>query len=202
MPSGIYPRTAKRGGWKLSKETRLLISLRGKGRKHTKESIEKMRLSKLGKKHSPETIKKISESHKGKISNRKGKKASLETRKKMSEAFRGERSSLWRGGVSTINNKVRASLQYRVWRNAVFARDNYRCVWCGLKSNVKRNEKGKLIILNADHIKQFAYYSELRFDVNNGRTLCQTCHITTNNYGNKGRKKAIDYVALKKRYEN
>lgn len=35
------------------------------GKKHTKESIEKMRLSKIGKKHTEETKKKLSEVHKG-----------------------------------------------------------------------------------------------------------------------------------------
>lgn len=39
--------------------------------------------------------------------------------------------------------------------------------------------------LNADHIKPFALYSDLRFDPNNGRTLCVDCHKKTDTYGRR-----------------
>lgn len=51
---------------------------------------------------------------------------------------------------------------------------DYKCVICG--------KGGKL---QSDHIKPFALYPELRFDVNNGRTLCISCHIKTDTYGGK-----------------
>ena len=66
----------------------------------------------------------------------------------------------------------------RLWRKSVFERDNYTCVWCGAK-----NGNGKAIILQADHIKPFADYPELRFAIDNGRTLCIDCHKKTNDYG-------------------
>jgi 5-methylcytosine-specific restriction endonuclease McrA len=44
-------------------------------------------------------------------------------------------------------------------------------------------------VLQADHIKPFAHHPELRFDVNNGRTLCVPCHRKTDTYGGRSRAK-------------
>lgn len=88
-------------------------------------------------------------------------------------AIRGEKHPNWKGGATKENQKIRHSLEYKLWRIAVFERDNYTCIWCGKKS------KGNL---NADHIKSFADFPELRFAIDNGRTLCVPCHKTTENY--------------------
>ena len=65
-------------------------------------------------------------------------------------------------------------------RKAVGERDNYTCVWCGTKSRI-----GLSVVLHADHIKPFSKYPELRFAIDNGRTLCVQCHRTTDTYGFK-----------------
>lgn len=78
----------------------------------------------------------------------------------------------WKGGITPENKKIRASVEYMQWRISVFERDNYTCVWCGQLG-------GKL---NADHIKPFAHYPELRLDIKNGRTLCVPCHKRTESY--------------------
>ena len=87
----------------------------------------------------------------------------------------GENCKWWKGGISTENEIERKGTKYRDWRISVFERDNYTCVHCG-----KRGTK-----LNADHIKPFSLFKELRFDINNGRTLCLECHYKTNTYGSK-----------------
>lgn len=108
----------------------------------------------------------------------KGTKLSEEGREKLSLAHiginAGERNSNWKGGITPENLKIRGSTEYKKWRKSVFKRDNYTCQHCGDRSAI-----GNKVILHADHIKQFAFYPELRFDVNNGRTLCVPCHKKT-----------------------
>lgn len=84
---------------------------------------------------------------------------------------KGADNPSWRGGVSTENHCLRNSKQWKVWRDAVFARDNWTCQECGARSS-----KGNKVKLHPHHIKPFAYYPELRFEVSNGITLCYDCH--------------------------
>lgn len=169
----------------VSIETRKKLSKKSKGRKHSDESREKisrtriaMRIGK-GIKLSEDTRKKISLSRIGRPSGMLGKKHKIETRKKMSEVRSGEKSFFWRGGITEINFKIRHSFEYKLWRESVFRRDDWTCVWCKQKGGV----------LNADHIKSFSLYPELRFAIDNGRTLCVVCHRTTDTYGGKSLKK-------------
>lgn len=68
---------------------------------------------------------------------------------------------------------LRSSTQNRNWARAIRKRDNFICQICGGHGHI------------ADHIKKFSEYPELRFELSNGRTLCQSCHLKTNNYGNQ-----------------
>jgi hypothetical protein len=52
------------------------------------------------------------------------------------------------------------------WRTAVFERDNYTCQVCG----------GRGIRLEAHHLKPWFSALALRFDTDNGVTLCRACH--------------------------
>lgn len=87
----------------------------------------------------------------------------------------GERHHAWKGGVTNKNNNLRKSAKYKQWRNSVFKRDDYTCVLCGVRGTY----------LHADHIKPFALFPELRFELSNGRTLCISCHKQTDTYGSK-----------------
>ncbi len=82
---------------------------------------------------------------------------------------RGNQHWNWQGGITTESKLQRHSVQYKLWRESVFTRDNFTCVFCSKRGGY----------LEADHIKPFAHYPELRFAIDNGRTLCRPCHITT-----------------------
>ena len=103
-----------------------------------------------------------------------------------SKDVRGSANKNWKGGITPISKKIRNSLEYKEWRETIFKRDNYTCILCG------NNQSGNL---NADHIKPFALYPELRFNLSNGRTLCIECHKKTSSYLNNKMTKGGDVYA-------
>ena len=130
-----------------------------------------------------ETRRKLSEAKKGKPSWNKGKNLTAEHRKKLSLAHtgvqlspyhrkkigdgeRGEKHYRWKGGVTPEQNKIRSSVEYKLWVNAVYARDGYICQKTGQKG-------GKLV---AHHILNFSSCPELRFAIDNGVTLSKESH--------------------------
>jgi hypothetical protein len=66
---------------------------------------------------------------------------------------------------------------YISWRNEVFRLDNYYCRRCFAHSG-----EGKRVNLVAHHIKPWKDFPELRYDVDNGATLCVKCHSECPNY--------------------
>ena len=113
------------------------------------------------------------QSKKGSSGYWKGKSRSFEDRKKMSAGRKGltakEKHPKWKGGISSKYAIIRSSFEYKEWRRNVFKRDRFTCIMCGHRS--KRRDD-----IQADHIKRFADFPELRFEISNGRTLCVPCH--------------------------
>jgi hypothetical protein len=90
-------------------------------------------------------------------------------------------------GYTTFDKKLRRSARYIQWRTTVFERDNYSCQHC-------HKIGGQL---NADHIEPVAkliYTGNISaiYDINNGRTLCVSCHYKTDTYGSKSANKVWD----------
>jgi hypothetical protein len=56
---------------------------------------------------------------------------------------------------------------YKKWRIDIYKRDKFKCQWPGCSASKK---------LNAHHIKRWADCPGLRYDVNNGITLCKDHH--------------------------
>ena len=168
------------------------------GRKHSEATKEKIRQTKLGKKQTAESNakrsltlkgrqltdehkKKIGDAHRGKVVPREsvekmiksltGRKLTLEHRAKLS----GVNHPRWKGGITNKNQQLRNTIEFKNWRDAVYKRDNFTCQMCFARG----------VTLNADHIKSFALYPELRFELSNGRTLCVPCHKTTPNFAGR-----------------
>lgn len=91
----------------------------------------------------------------------------------------GHKNKSWRGGVSEKNRTEKQNfMSTREWKSLrvkVFQRDDYTCQICFVKGGT----------LNADHIKPYLLYPDLRSDINNIRTLCVFCHRKTDTYGCK-----------------
>ena len=146
----------------------------------------KIGIANKGKKRTIEMRRNESEARMGSKNQNFGKPMSEKQKKKISKALtgkpqhwnKGKNHHNWKGGITEVNHKIRTSLEYKLWRKAVFERDDWTCIWCGAK-----NGNGKTIVLNADHIKPFADYPELRFAIDNGRTLCKDCHKKTDTWG-------------------
>ncbi len=172
------------------------------GRKHSEETKKKISESKkknpvrywLGKKYSDEHKRKISISRKGyrpseetksktreasirlglKPPSFRGKKHSEDTLQKMRDIQsmprpqnRGENSNHWKGGTTPNILIIRHSFETKVWRREVFERDNWICQKC--------LERGGY--LHCHHNINFSETKDLRFDPNNGTTLCNKCHL-------------------------
>ena len=96
----------------------------------------------------------------------------------------------WKGGISNSEDR-RNDPREKVWRKMVYAKDNYTCQSCG------DNKGGNL---NAHHILPYKIHINKRFDVNNGITLCEKCHIEFHKiYGktNIGLKEIREYINSK-----
>jgi 5-methylcytosine-specific restriction endonuclease McrA len=67
------------------------------------------------------------------------------------------------------------TFEYKLWREAVFKRDDYTCQMCDQHGGY----------LEVDHIKSWSQYPELRLAIDNGRTLCRPCHMMTDTWGGR-----------------
>lgn len=161
-----------------------------KGRKRdpfSEEHRKKLSEAKRGKAiHSEEHKRQVSERMKGNTF-MVGRKLSAETRAKISAAGKGrpvspktiaanqqrcgDKNWAWKGGNYRTLNRLRRSPMYMKWVKAIYSRDDYTCQMCGAIDKC----------LNANHIKRFADFPDLRFEVTNGITLCEDCHKSIKN---------------------
>lgn len=77
----------------------------------------------------------------------------------------GSKHHNWKGGITPLYISERCKFR-RTMQKIIFKRDNFTCQICGVYG----------IDMHVDHIKSWSKYPELRFDINNCRTLCSKCH--------------------------
>lgn len=77
----------------------------------------------------------------------------------------GPNSANWKGGVTSKDRLERLRFRRQI-QKTVFERDDYTCQICGARG----------VNLQVDHIQSWAEYVELRFNIENCRTLCANCH--------------------------
>jgi hypothetical protein len=147
-------------------------ALRGRrGHPSSDKQKEAARKANTGKVMSVETRKKIGEKNKillkGNVPWNKGKKTGCTPWNKGKKVphMSGSNHPNWRGGTQSESRKQRARFS-KTTQQLVFQRDNYTCQICDQYSGY----------LHVDHIKFWADYPELRFELDNCRTLCMACH--------------------------
>ena len=99
----------------------------------------------------------------------KGRKVSLGTRKKQSISQLGNKNHNWKGGKTSPSQK--RGFRFEDWRKQVIERDSSTCTICN-----------KFCMYPvAHHIKHSKDFPKLRYDVENGKTLCYDCHMIIHN---------------------
>ena len=145
MPKG-YPKNGMNKGW-FTKDQKAHL-----GFKHSIESKAKMALYRKGK---PNT-------------NKGGYKLSSETRLKISLGHKGEKSYRWiTDRTKLVKRQERNDMAYKDWRRQVWSRDNWKCKIANQDCNGR---------IEAHHILGWTSYPELRYEINNGITLCHAHH--------------------------
>ena len=105
-------------------------------------------------------------------------KKTLAQRLSQSKKFMGTNNPNFKHGLSNDSKRHYNNLDYKLWREAVYKRDSWKCRKCGVGG----------VYITAHHIKSWAKYPVFRFDIDNGLTLCEKCHSKTDNYRGRGRK--------------
>ena len=181
-------------GKQLSIEHRRKISIAMKGREFSKEHKANLSKALMGNTVSNITRFKLSKINKGKNHTAEtkekcrlmalGRTHTEEARKKISISHSGKNHYHWNPDRKKVfkNAIARMTTEYRNWRAKVYKRDRYTCKLEDEKC------KGKIV---AHHIKPWALFPKMRYNVANGITLCAFHHPRTRDEEKKSEQKLL-----------
>src|SRR5258708_5525731 len=106
---------------------------KGKRGMYSKQSLQQMRIAKLGKPHS------------------------LKSREQRRIFTLGKLNPNYKHGKSRESARHYNDSRYKLWREAVYKRDNYTCQDCGKHG----------VYITAHHIKSWVRYRHLRYELSN-----------------------------------
>lgn len=76
-----------------------------------------------------------------------------------------------------LQDKIRSTNAYQIWRHEVFERDCYACQECAQGARIDAHHIRSLSQLIEDYsIRSVALDCAALWDVTNGQTLCRVCH--------------------------
>ena len=100
---------------------------------------------------------------------------------KPSPKLYGPNNPRWKGGITSLNQKIRHCFSYKQWIREVFLKDDYTCKICFKRGgNIEADHHPKPFykILEDNNIKSFeeALKCQELWNILNGRTVCMKCH--------------------------
>lgn len=101
-----------------------------------------------------------------------------------SHSFTGNNHPRWIIDRNGLKCRPLGNVAHKEWKKLIFERDDYTCVLC-------REKGGRL---ESHHIKRWKDYPELRYDTDNGVTLCIKCHYKTRGSEKEFEQPLLDYI--------
>ena len=217
MPKGIK---GFQKGHEVTKETREKISKAQIGRKMSEESRSKMigrsawNKGLTGEEYSKHYTEGHPKGMRGK-SNKWGhhsEKTKDKIKEKMQENWKNPETKInmslahtkekeFKGFRKSLRKRMMLMREYLEWRSAVFKRDNYHCQNCGNKGYVEAHHIisfSKLLKIYNINTTDDARKCKILWDVGNGITYCNKCHILLDENRGRGKIKSDLHIEMQK----
>lgn len=166
-----------------------------KGKKNcfSEDSIKKMSIRKNGISLSEEECKKSNHFQKGYVPWNKGMKYAIDMRKKVGRGHKKENNYVYYSPNRALQCSIRDIIEYDNWRRVIFTRDSFRCTECfNDKYRLVAHHKKHFVNLVREFLLEYNQFSPIEdketllrlaitykpfWDIGNGTTLCERCHI-------------------------